>query len=872
MAIRESDVNVRISSINILTLIHQIGLLDDEERDQLSLLIYCDIPKVRRAIAPFVKISLEDFIKEKRTKVQTLLVSSGTKRKRNVDSGSSEESNATKQSWVSFKCLAEFFVNCNKVLEDTQKANEQAEDEIGEAESDDGALIRSIGNVESSRIGLSVQDLWGYLDALKEWQKLADYLSKDHSSTSQNAESPNNGNSSNAIEEFYRLGEKEESALVEVFVKCLQLSLSENLTPKDKKKADGQIDETRAEISRTMITVLPRLLTKYAPDAGRIAEVLQIPQMMDLSVYSDLRMQKAYELLVEDVKKLFLKHTHSVVLVNASATFQYMRQFKNFASTVETSLGELQDEVTKNFLDECENNDLSVEDLTSDQVHSLSVALGRLEHVITVINVMDTSEENDDVYECIIKLVGRGLLGNYEEEKMVTSAINFLWYYLLWKVEYLSSKEHDKNVTPDTLDNFIVKRDQIIKILFDVGVSVSSGAQHTVRLAAFRALGNIYWLFSSDLFHNSGTSDLSKLRFTCQPDIQEKIEKFVAEEIEMATKNIDMVIEPEEKFQIMEIIGTLLRGVRGGWFHASHAASVICQFGTLGGDLDDVIKKLMHEFRERMSSEEAKLHANVFISSLKKSHMLYSRDTHDVSSSKDADHIIELQREGIAYVFSSVSEYQRTDNNDAIPKMIKFFKILGMLLVEVGPGDACEIESILKEELESQKVDVNETEKQWEPYYSYFLKVNSIAKKGTTKKGNAKSSLRKKRPSDPKRKSRDHHVDSNSENQENNEEIIAPSSNKLRNGNIAPSSFGDEDANNSLDNSEMPLSIKRSAPVDDDIEITESPPKKRRPTTERKTSNEEPNEEVFGNGNSDRESVESFQSVSDRRNKKRVRR
>ncbi|CAG8746393.1 11005_t:CDS:2, partial [Acaulospora morrowiae] len=454
---------------------------------------------------------------------------------------------------------------------------------------------------------------------------------------------------------------------------------------------------------------------------------------------------------------------------------------------------------------------------------------------------------------------------------------------------------------------------------------------------AFRALGNIYWLFSSDLFRHSSTPDLSKLILPCQPDIQEKIEEFVLEEIDnyrniyyeaeakiieerknkeieernqgideniqdserpikKPTKNVDVIINPEEKYHIMEVIGTLLRGVRGGWFHVSHAVSVLCQFGTLGGDLDEVIKKLIHEFKEQILSGEAKQFATVFISSLKKSHSLYasgrvgsmngtsslarlcshalqSRDTREKSSLRDAEHIVELHKEGISYITSKILEYQRTNNTEAVPRMIKFFKILGMLLTGVGSSDAHKIESILKEELESRKIDVIESEKQWEPYYSYLLRVSNAATKGVSKKGNnAKSSLKKKRrPSDPKRNSRDHHVDSNSENQENNEELVTPSLGKSRNGNVAPPSFGDEEANNSLNNNEMPSSIKRSAPVDDDAEVTKSPPKKRRSSTKRKPSHEEiiNNEGILDNDESDRESAESFQSVSDIRNKKR---
>ncbi|CAG8794229.1 30476_t:CDS:2, partial [Racocetra persica] len=393
----------------------------------------------------------------------------------------------------------------------------------------------NIGDVENSRISLAVQDLWIELDILHQWQKLADYLSKDHSLINQSRTSKGGGISVDTIEECYHLSEQEETVLVQVFVKCLQLILSDNTT-KDKKKTETQIDETRDEISRNMVTNLPKFLTKYAPDAGRIAEVLRIPILMNLDVYSDLRIHKAYEVLVEDIVKLYLKHTHPVVLSHAATTFQHMRQYKNFASMTETRLGELQEEVIKTFLRECEDKDLLTMGLTSDQVHSLCVALNRIEQLITVVNFIDAVEACDDnnknVYNCIIRLVRRGLLGNMEEEKIVSSAINFLWYYILWKVVNIFPNELVvEDISLDVLNDLIEKRDQIVQTLFDVGISYGSQALHSVKSTALRTFGNMYWLFSSDIFHHSN-----------------------------------------EKIRIMDVIGTLLRGVRGGWLNISHAA------------------------------------------------------------------------------------------------------------------------------------------------------------------------------------------------------------------------------------------------------------------------------------------------------------
>src|SRR5438067_1163095 len=81
----------------------------------------------------------------------------------------------------------------------------------------------------------------------------------------------------------------------------------------------------------------------------------------------------------------------------------------------------------------------------------------------------------------------------------------------------------------------------------------------------------------------------------------------------IASKNIEAFIDPEERFRFMEIIGTLLRGIRGGWFHMDHSAVIIGQLGTLGSDLDEVIKRLLQDFKERLSNGETNIFANVCI-------------------------------------------------------------------------------------------------------------------------------------------------------------------------------------------------------------------------------------------------------------------
>jgi len=236
MALRESELNVRTTTISLLTQIYRAGLLDDEDRDELSLLIYSDLSKVRKAIAPFVNYLLdEDFISSKLTKVHTFLSSNSTKRKNR--SSSNEIGSSVKRDWVAFKCLAEFLVKCKKPAEVSQKddgVNDEIDDNEKDDEYEDGSSILIIGDVKNNRIALAIEALWSEMEILHDWRSLAEYLSKDHSLTN-NSITQEENNPIDAIEDCYRLGEREESLLVQVFVACLKLILADPLS-RDKKK------------------------------------------------------------------------------------------------------------------------------------------------------------------------------------------------------------------------------------------------------------------------------------------------------------------------------------------------------------------------------------------------------------------------------------------------------------------------------------------------------------------------------------------------------------------------------------------------------------------------------------------------------------
>ena len=52
----------------------------------------------------------------------------------------------------------------------------------------------------------------------------------------------------------------------------------------------GEEDIVSSDITRALIKALPTLFVKYQTDAGRMSDVLQLPQLMNLDMYLEMRM------------------------------------------------------------------------------------------------------------------------------------------------------------------------------------------------------------------------------------------------------------------------------------------------------------------------------------------------------------------------------------------------------------------------------------------------------------------------------------------------------------------------------------------------------------------------------------------------------
>jgi len=213
MAGSDSELGVRTAVIGVLSAIDGHGLLEDEERERVCLLVYDAEVRVRRAIAGFVAGVWEELAEERNTVT-------GNKRKHKGGAKGKERAGV--------KALAILLVKWGKVLD---RKSESAEEESVLSGEGGGARTQRVhpphvtGADPRSRTALAVEALWGQVTAISDWEDILEVLLLDHSAggeedidgTDSLAESARSG-----VDATWRLEEVEESILLEVLVASLR--------------------------------------------------------------------------------------------------------------------------------------------------------------------------------------------------------------------------------------------------------------------------------------------------------------------------------------------------------------------------------------------------------------------------------------------------------------------------------------------------------------------------------------------------------------------------------------------------------------------------------------------------------------------------
>ncbi|KAG0337400.1 hypothetical protein BG000_005471, partial [Podila horticola] len=621
MAVGEADIAARLGALRVVTLVQRHGQLEEEDQVKLSTLIYGANPRVRKSMAKFVKARVWEDEVEIRLAACEVLV--------NSTKGDKEE---VKKDWVVLKSLASFLIKVGK----------------SDSESAERVDPRLIDETKVGRIALAVEALWSEIEPLKNWKSMAEYLALDHtvasSSSSRGKAKPK------SLEDCYYLEEDEENVLLEIFVASLQLTVAPPNVPgfmKDKAKLKTQHDDLVNEVGRFCVGVLPQLFLKYSVDSSRIRSVLVIPQLMPLTVYVDMRMTTAYEELVDEVIKVFKKHTDPSVLHTAAVTLRTIQGCEILRASHEPKIDSLSSQVIDAFLIATANNAYLDENASdNDTLLELRLTLNRLEHLIqgTDVTVYKPRASEQDPYDALIKAIEQCKNVTGEHSDVLVSALSVAFFWISWDCRNNSAKNgQDCDWSENDANEVAHMQEALLRVSSNLAIKEGQTIDVRAKRKAFQTIGDVYWLFGGDMFHPSKGANRHRLFLTCPEETQTECEIFLRSEIELwgdkvqekfqsleearkANANVDQPqnneedeeeseeeiaetvsneqqaaaqIQQEDKHEMFGTVFSFMRQIMLGDFDMSHATAVIAQYGRFGNEFDEGVKRVVNSIKSQ---------------------------------------------------------------------------------------------------------------------------------------------------------------------------------------------------------------------------------------------------------------------------------
>ncbi|KAG2212709.1 hypothetical protein INT47_000686, partial [Mucor saturninus] len=752
MALYDVDVSVRVNTINLCSALFKlkIDILSPKGRTELSNMIASDVPRVRKSAAPFVKAMLDTNVIEPLLKQVTTTLTKSKGGRRSAAAIAAAAAVPINHTWVSFKGLASFLVQ--------QTAGINSIETSSDMQVDLESLSSSLLEKRNIMITNIVEALWGQMNELQDYSSLSDYLCRDHSQSQQQDEEDDDMDTGlNTIEECYRLSEDEETILIDVFGVCIRTAISKGLDKNmvseggsKKKMDDAALEENKNELSRHLIQVLPKLLSKHSDDTNRMTQLICMPSVMNLNVYSELRAETEYEELLETLVKVYLGAIQTDLLINCADSLHHMSKNVSMTELNNLHLATLKEATVNQLRDACSGKDLVTGRYTPALIHSVSVSTLRL---ACMINFTDATTAMDDsqgmsmnVIEYVGALIDRAAFGNEKEKNISQNALTILSRYMMWKCNALSASS-----TSDVIPIIERRRDWTFDKLVELVTGKDVSPLPEVRIAAFGYMVDIYWLFTSDMFDDYG---LSRLKTHCPSDLQTECTTFVVEKIKAFNALKDN--ETEEKELILKLVSSYSRGIVVGVFGINNTAILLEQYGTSGTEIDDIIQALVTELQVDLIADEntADGICRSYLESLKTSF-----NTNVGGSSRTIDRTLKLARletlslkqanridvvrqvpaqvvcerihiDGITFALSKAAEAYQSNKDDERDNALKFFKVLAVFAKELTRArDIARIHNHLEDSLRQNGLEVEEDQKEWEFYISYVKTMDSFLKK-----------------------------------------------------------------------------------------------------------------------------------------------
>lgn len=221
MATGDTDLSIRVTVVQVLCSIDAHGLLDEDQRAALCLLVFDADAKVRRAVSSFVHGVWNEAVEQR-------LI------------GKKKPSENEKDR-AGLKALAQLLVQWGRASDRASLSHNTGLDNESNSQDDGPSSRRGIdallGVSLKGRIALAIEALWDEVPSVSDWEAMLDLLLLDHSAglettvggtpVSARRKKTKKIAADTVVDEAWKLDEAEEAILLEVLTTALRKSLAE---------------------------------------------------------------------------------------------------------------------------------------------------------------------------------------------------------------------------------------------------------------------------------------------------------------------------------------------------------------------------------------------------------------------------------------------------------------------------------------------------------------------------------------------------------------------------------------------------------------------------------------------------------------------
>lgn len=568
-----------------------------------------------------------------------------------------------------------------------------------------------------------VDSIWEHCDILKDWKVMTSMLLEDTSAED--------------------LRDEEETALIEIMTCCCrQAALGQGppgravkrlLSTKEKKT----IVNDKQEMSAHFMVKLPALLGKYGTDLPKAENLVTIPQYFDLEEYTQRRLGKYFEDLLDQIDDLVQKGPEMPLLEECAKTYRTLTDNElTLRSKAEVSRNKLMDNVVELFKDGIKNFAADKEDQNEEEFPADAYAVEvNLKRITAFYKSHDLGPW--DLYEAL-----RAIIRNEKAAAEVISlALVSLEMLLIWSLHALDSNRPSKR----EMKTLKQRLSDFIRVTADF---LQFGPEDVPK-QAFLCLCDILIVFAKQLKNHY--PQFTPLIYETSRDVQNRCRDYVTTYV-FADLNEDEEKEDEDNTEneVEElnskrvILAGFCKFIAYDVFDMKLATTVFSHIITGFGNFGDIIKHTMAKCREINKKGYTKTIAltleQAFESYRDKEGSPIDRTSEDFVATKDLakrlsltfgidstksnvrNSMVTLHREAILFSFRTNGDDSDAPSN-ALPNL-PFLDVINECTYRLIPQDKKVVLKYLQDQATKAEIDLNKIDANLEPLSSYYNALN----------------------------------------------------------------------------------------------------------------------------------------------------